>query len=101
MKTVLLALTLDMSPKIVIGTINAKNAMLNTMSVFVPFPITKEIVSIQMTKRVKILAQITSQTIREVFCCKLLISKFQTSVHNKKPKLSVIRYGKSKVLHQQ
>ena len=30
-----------------------KNAMLNTMSVFVPFPITKEIDSIQMTKRVK------------------------------------------------
>ena len=30
-----------------------KNTMLNTMSVFVPFPITKEIDSIQMTKRVK------------------------------------------------
>ena len=37
------ALTLDMSPKMVIETINVKNAMENTMSVFVPFLITKEI----------------------------------------------------------
>ena len=37
------ALTLDMSPKMVIETINVKNGMENTMSVFVPFLITKEI----------------------------------------------------------
>ena len=46
---------------------------------------TKEIDSTQMTKTVKILAQITLQPIREVFCCKLYIPKFQTSVHKKKP----------------
>ena len=40
----------------------------------------------QMKKTVKILAQITSQPIREVFCCKLHILKFQTLVHRKKPK---------------
>ena len=76
-----------MSPKIVIGTINVKNAMENTMSVFVPFLITKGIDSTQITKMVKILAQINSQPIREVFCCKLHILKFQTSVHKKKSKL--------------
>ena len=74
------------SPKIVIGTINAKNAIDNTISVFVPFLITKEIDSTQMKKTMKILAQITSQPIREVFCCKLHILKFQTSVHKRKPK---------------
>ena len=38
-----------------------------------------------MMKTVKILAQITSQPIWEVFCWKLHILKFQTSVHKKKP----------------
>ena len=80
-------MTLDISPKILIGTINVKNAMENKMSVFAPFLITKEIDSTQMTKMVKIRAQITSQPIREVFCCKLQILKFQTSVHKKKPKI--------------
>ena len=42
-KTVLFALTLDMSPKMVIETINVKNAMENAMSVFAPLLITKEI----------------------------------------------------------
>ena len=60
--------------------------MESTISVFLPFLITKEIDSIQMTKVVKVLAQVTSQPIREVFCCKLHILKFQTSVHKKKPK---------------
>ena len=67
-----------MSLKIAIGTINVKNATESTILVFVPFLITKEIDSIQMAKIVKILAQITSQPIREVFCCKLHILKFQT-----------------------
>ena len=71
MKTVLFVLSFDITPKIVIGTINVKNAMENTISVFVPFLITKEIDSTQMTKMVKIIAQITWQPIREVFCCKL------------------------------
>ena len=78
----------QLSEKRSIGTINVKNAMDNTMSAFVPFLITKEIDSTQMTKMVKILAQITSQPIREVFCCKLHILKFQTSVHKKKPKFA-------------
>ena len=82
-----------MLPKIVIGTINVKTAMGNTISVFVPFLITKEIDSTHMKKTMKILAQTTLQPIREVFCCKLHILKFQTSVRKKKPKLCLIRYG--------
>ena len=82
-----------MLPKIVIGTINVKTAMGNTISVFVPFLITKEIDSTHMKKTMKILAQTTLQPIREVFYCKLHILKFQTSVLKKKPKLCLIRYG--------
>ena len=77
---------LDKSPKSVIGTTNVKNAMENTLSVFVPFLITKEIDSTQMTEVVRILAKITSQEIREVFYCKPHILKLQTSVHKKRPK---------------
>ena len=58
----------------------------NKMSVSVPSLIAKEIDSTQMTKMVKILAQIISQPIRKVFSCKLHILKFQISVHKKKPK---------------
>ena len=64
--------------KVAIVTINVKNAMQSPMSL--------EIDSTQMTKIVKVLAQITSKPIREVFCRKLHILKFQTSVHKKTPK---------------
>ena len=57
--------------------------MENTLSVFVPFRITKKVDSTQNTKRMKILVKITLQPIREVFCYKSRILKFQTSVHKK------------------
>ena len=78
-----------MSPKIVIGTINVKNAMDNTMPVFVPFLSTKEIDSTQMTKTVKILAQMTSQPTWGIFCRKLHILKFNFSTQ-KEAKVCVL-----------